>query len=261
MPSEVLEAILEQAGHRPPSTDRAWMTGLREHDRIRRERLNANLADAPSGTDGSMHPYRLLGGLKEVLSHDAIIVADGGDILSFARIALSGAMYLDPGAFGCLGIGVPYGISASLAFPEKQVVVVTGDGAFGINAIDIDTAKRHGARVVFVVANNAAWSIERNDQIDNYQGRIVGTELPDCDHAGLARSLGLHAERVEDPARLPDAYRRAFANAPALVDVIVTREATSPDAGSGLPMIPDTQPLASWDKLEKERLGIADDHE
>jgi acetolactate synthase-1/2/3 large subunit len=136
------------------------------------------------------------------------------------------------------------------------VVVVTGDGAFGLNAMDIDTAKRHGARVVFVVANNAAWSIEKNDQIETYGSRVVGTELPHCDYAALAVALGVHAERVEDPAELPEAYVRAFENAPALVDVIVTQDASSPDARSGLPVIPDTQPLGSWDQMEKTRMGI-----
>jgi len=252
-PSKVLKAILTQAGNRPVLMDRGWAETLREHDRKRRERLDAELAGAGPGRDGAMHPYRLLGGLRDILSHDAIIVADGGDILSFARIALTGSMYLDPGGFGCLGVGIPFGIAASLAFPKKQVAVVTGDGAFGINAMDIDTAKRHGARVVFVVANNAAWNIERNDQIDTYGSRIIGTELPECDHAAMARSLGLYAERVEDPERLPQAYQKAFDNAPALVDVIVTRDASSPDARSGLPVIPDTQPLASWDRLEKDR--------
>jgi acetolactate synthase-1/2/3 large subunit len=251
--SEVVELLLERASGRVPAADKEWVDGIRGHDRKRRERLNRELAEARPGADGAMHPYRLLGALKEALRPDAIVVADGGDILSFARIVLNGSAYLDPGGFGCLGIGVPFGIAAALACPDKQVVVVTGDGAFGINAMDIDTARRHNARAVFVVANNGAWSIERNDQIETYDRRIVGTELAGCDHAALARSLGLHAERVEDPRDLSAAFRRAFDHAPALVDVVVTRDASSPDALSGLPVIPDTQPLASWDRAEKNR--------
>jgi acetolactate synthase-1/2/3 large subunit len=77
--------------------------------------------------------------------------------------------YLDNGPFGCLGAGAPYGISAAPTFPKRQVVVVTGDGAFGFNAMELDTCRRHSARVVFVVANNAAWNIERHDQLLNYQ--------------------------------------------------------------------------------------------
>ena len=92
-----------------------------------------------------------------------VVVVDGGDLLSFARVGLSAPTMLDPGPFGCIGIGVPYGIAASLARPEAQVVVATGDGAFGFNAIEIDTAVRHGASVVVVVANNSAWQIEVHD--------------------------------------------------------------------------------------------------
>jgi thiamine pyrophosphate-dependent acetolactate synthase large subunit-like protein len=73
---------------------------------------------------------------------------DGGDFLAFARVGLNAPLMLDPGPFGCIGIGVPYGIAASLAFPDKPVVVATGDGAFGFNAIEVDTAVRHKAPVL-----------------------------------------------------------------------------------------------------------------
>jgi acetolactate synthase-1/2/3 large subunit len=133
-------------------------------------------------------------------------------------------------------------------------LVVAGDGSFGLNAIDLDTAKRHHARVVFIVANNAGWNIERNDQIDAYGSRIVGTELPECDYAAMAGALGLHNARIEDPADIPNALNKAFENAPSLLDVMVTRDAYSPDARSGLPGIPDMQPLETWNKLEKARM-------
>ena len=71
---------------------------------------------------------------------------------------------MDAGAFGCLGVGVPFAIAAALAMPDRQVISVNGDGAFGINAMEIDTAVRHGAKCVFIVSNNAAWNIERIDQ-------------------------------------------------------------------------------------------------
>ena len=122
----------------------------------------------------------------------------------------STSTYLDAGAFGCLGVGTPYGVAAALLHPDRQVVVVTGDGAFGINAMEIDTAQRHGAKVVFIVSNNAAWNIERLDQVMNYGGRVVGTELAWSDYAAMARAFGLHGERVTDPGparRTPSARR------------------------------------------------------
>src|SRR5262247_3089453 len=107
--------------------------------------------------------------------------------------------------------------AAASAMPGRQVLSVNGDGAFGINAMEIDTAVRHGAKVVFVVSNNAAWNIERLDQEMNYGGRVVGTTLRHSDYGALARALGAHGERVEKPAELQGALERALANAPALV--------------------------------------------
>ncbi|HEV3086512.1 MAG TPA: thiamine pyrophosphate-dependent enzyme, partial [Candidatus Elarobacter sp.] len=127
------------------------------------------------------------------------------------------------------------------------------DGAFGFNAIEIDTAVRHNARAVFIVANNAAWNIERYDQMVNYEGRIVGTELRDTDYAALAVALGAHGETVTDPDQLEPALRRAMANAPALIDVKITRDAVSSDGGKGLGYVPAYQPLSVWDEAERRR--------
>jgi acetolactate synthase-1/2/3 large subunit len=212
------------------------------------------LASAPAGKDGHMHPNRIFAALREVLKPDAITIADGGDILSFARLGLEApSTYLDAGTFGCLGVGTPYGVAAALLNPGREVVVISGDGAFGINAMEIDSAKRHGARVVFIISNNAAWNIERLDQQMNYGGRVVGTTLAWSDYAGMARAFDLHAERVTDPARLKGALEEAFANAPALLDVVVTRDALSSDAGKGLGWVPSYQALTAWDDAEKAR--------
>jgi len=249
---EVLDGLVETAGEATPAVDRSWVQDMQRADRDRRRGLMRKLADSPPGKDGAMHPYRLLGHVRNALKADAIVVADGGDFLSFARVALSGAAYLDCGPFGCLGVGVPFGIAAALACPERQVVVVSGDGSFGFNAIELDTCRRHGARVVFVVANNGAWNIERNDQKQAYGGRIVGTDLEGCDYAMLARSLGVHGERVERAEDLPEALKRAYDQAPTLLDVVVTRDAVSPDAAAGLPGIPNRQALSTWDEMEMQ---------
>jgi acetolactate synthase-1/2/3 large subunit len=112
--------------------------------------------------------------------------------------------------------------------------------------MEIDSAKRHGAKVVFIVANNAAWNIERLDQEMNYGGRVVGTTLAFSDYAMMARAFGLHGERVTDPARLRGALDDAFANAPALLDVVVTQYAMSSDAGKGLGWVYTYQALTAW---------------
>lgn len=253
-PAPALAAIAAAAGDRTPAADREWIESLRRGHAERAARLRRALAEAPPGRDGRMHPNRLVGALRDRLDDDSIVAVDGGDFLSFARAGLSAPTVLDPGPFGCIGVGVPYGVAAALASPDKKVLVATGDGAFGFNALEIDTAVRHGARVVFVVANNGAWQIEVHDQAERY-GKTVGTRLQFADHAAMARGFGLHAERVERPEDLPAALDRAFARAPALLDVVVTPDAVSSDARSGLARVPDTQALASWDEAERNWRG------
>ena len=137
---------------------------------------------------------------------------------------------------------MPYAVAAALACPDRQVICVTGDGAFGINAMEIDSTVRHDAKAVLIVSNNAAWNIERFDQQFNYGGRVIGTTLAHSDYAAMARALGAHGERVEDPADLTAAIQRALANAPALVDVVTSQTAVSSDARKGLGFVPDYQP-------------------
>lgn len=252
-PARALEDLARAATERRAGIDVAWTKDLRREHVQRAERHAAALNSAPAGKDGHMHPNRILAALQETLEPDAITIADGGDILSFARMGLSPRTYLDSGAFGCLGVGVPYGIAAALACPGRQVAVISGDGAFGINAMEIDTAKRHDAKAVFVIANNAAWNIERLDQEMNYGGRVVGTTLQYSDYAMMAKAFGLHAERVTDPARLRPALAQAFEHAPALLDVVVTQDALSSDAGKGLGWVPDYQALTAWDEAERRR--------
>jgi acetolactate synthase I/II/III large subunit len=248
-----LDALADAVGRPAASLDTAWTQALRSEHLRRALKHAEGLSQAPAGRDGHMHPNRIFGALRQVLQPDAITIADGGDLLSFARMGLEPREYLDAGAFGCLGVGTPYGVAAALAHPGRQVVVVTGDGAFGINAMEIDSAKRHDAKVVFIVSNNAAWNIERLDQEMNYGGRVVGTTLAWSDYAGMARAFGLHAERVTDPARLKAALEEAFAHAPALIDVVTTQDALSSDAGKGLGWVPDRQALTAWDEAEQQR--------
>jgi acetolactate synthase-1/2/3 large subunit len=255
-PALALAALAQAVKGKPARLDATWTSALRSEHERRSAKHAESLATVPAGKDGHMHPNRIFAALTKALRPDAVTIADGGDILSFARMGLPPRTYLDSGTFGCLGVGIPYGVAASLLHPDRQVVVVTGDGAFGINAMEIDSAKRHGARAVFIVANNAAWNIERLDQELNYGGRVVGTTLQWSDYAAMARAFGLHGERVTDPARLDGALADAFANAPALLDVVVTRDALSSDAGKGLGWVPTYQALTAWDEAERARRKV-----
>jgi acetolactate synthase I/II/III large subunit len=249
--SLALDAILAEAGDRGCATDTGWAASLRAKHEERSNKLVTTMREAPPGKDGRMHPNRVLAALRDALPDDSIVVADGGDFLAFARVGLPASTYLDPGPLGCIGIGTPFGIAASLACPGKTVVVATGDGAFGFNAMEVDTAVRHKAPLLVVVANNGSWAIEVKDQQETH-GKVVGTHLQFADHAAMARAFGMHAERVEKAEDLPAAIERAMANRPALLDVVVTPEAASSDAKSGLAWVPDLQPLEAWDTAERK---------
>ena len=256
-PGAALGAIADALKDHQPDT--SWRDELKAKHRTRAEDYRRGLHTTADGADGHIHPNRIFGALDAldvdgtVDLGDAIMIADGGDLLSFARLGITRcARYLDAGAFGCLGVATPFGIAASLAYPDRPVIAVTGDGAFGITATEIDTAVRHGAKVVVIVSNNRAWNIERHDQAENY-GLVVGTELADSDYAGMARAFGAHGERVTDAAELEGAIRRALAHAPAVVDVVTTQDAPSPDAGKGLGFVPDYQALTPWNDAEVER--------
>ena len=252
-PDLALAAMVEAAGNRAPKIDKAWADGLRRRHRDRMASA-ADKADRPmTGADGKIHPRVIFDAIADVADPDYVAIADGGDLLSFARTGLRATTYMDAGAFGCLGVGVPFAIAAALAMPERQVLSVNGDGAFGINAMEIDTAVRHGAKCVFVVSNNAAWNIERIDQEMNYGGRVVGTTLRHSDYAAMARALGLHGERVEKAEDVRPALQRALHNAPALVDVVTSQSAMSSDAQKGLSLVPDFQALTAWDDAERKR--------
>ncbi len=250
-----LDALTIALGNETGDRDQKWLDGLRtKHaERIAKGRTSP----APTkGGDGKVHPMAIFSAIADVADPDYIAVADGGDLLSFARVGLQARTYMDAGAFGCLGVGVPFAIAAALAFPERQVISVNGDGAYGINAMEIDTAVRHSAKAVFIVSNNAAWNIERFDQEFNCGGRVVGTTLRHSDYAGMAIALGAYGERVEDPDDLKDALRRALANAPAVIDVVTSQDAVSSDAMKGLGFVPDYQALTAWDNAERGRRGL-----
>ena len=255
-PDLALAAMIEAAGNRESNIDKVWADGLRRRHLERTASASSDKRRENTGADGKIHPRAIFDAISELAEPDYVGVADGGDLLSFARTGLRATTYMDAGAFGCLGVGVPFAIAASLALPGRQVISVNGDGAFGINAMEIDTAVRHGAKCVFIVSNNAAWNIERLDQELNYGGRVVGTTLRHSNYAAMARALGLHGERVEKPEELRPALRRALQNTPALVDVVTSQTVLSSDAQKGLGFVPDYQALTAWDEAERKRRQV-----
>ncbi len=249
---QALDAISERLLESPGLRDNDWLSQVREKHASRKVRKDLT-ADTSLGSDGKIHPMAIFDAIRKTAKPDYIAVADGGDLLSFARVGLEADTYLDAGAFGCLGVGVPFAIAAALAYPDRQVISVNGDGAYGINAMEIDTAVRHDAKAVFIISNNAAWNIERFDQEFNYGGRVVGTTLQHANYAQMAEAFGAYSERVERPQDIAPALKRALENAPAVIDVVTSQTVASSDASKGLGFVPDYQALTAWDDAEQLR--------
>lgn len=238
----------------PANADTEWRDELIRANAEKTRPKTAGLHAKPPGGDGRMHPLTLIEAVNRVTDKQTISIVDGGDILSFARIGLRAHTYLDLGPFGCLGSGAPYAVAAALAFPSRRVIALIGDGAFGFSAMEIETAVRCGARALFVIANNDAWNIERQDQLAKYPGQELGTTLSPARYDLLAKSLGAYAERVERAEDLMEALQRGFAQLPALIDVAVTRDAVSPDTKSGLANVPPLQATQAWEDAEQRML-------
>jgi acetolactate synthase-1/2/3 large subunit len=220
----VLPATLEAlrvaaAGGDTAERDR-WIASLRETETERRD------AEAAERTDGRapLHPMRVYGELAQVLDRDAIVVGDGGDFVSYAGRVVDSYLpgcWLDPGPFGCLGSGPGYALAAKLAHPDRQVVLLLGDGAFGFSAMEFDTLARHGVAVVGVIGNNGIWALEKHPMEFLYGYSVVADLRPGTRYDQMVEALGCHGELVERPEELRPALERAFASGkPALVNVL-----------------------------------------
>lgn len=206
----------------------AWVDQLRQTETERREAERAELEDdrAP------LHPMRLYKELQEVIDRNAIVIGDGGDFVSYAGKAIDSyepGCWLDPGPFGCLGSGPGYALAAKLAHPDRQVVLMMGDGAFGFAGMEFDTLARHGVNVVAVMGNNGIWALEKHPMEFLY-GYSVAAELrPGTRYDKVVEALGCHGELVERPADLKPAIARAFESGkPALVNVLTDPDVVYP---------------------------------
>ncbi|WP_354700760.1 Acetolactate synthase large subunit IlvG [Paraconexibacter sp. AEG42_29] len=207
-------------GARGAQDTSAWVAQLRASETEKRAGEAEELADGRS----PLHPMRLYKELAEVVDRDAIIIGDGGDFVSYAGKVIDSyepGCWMDPGPFGCLGSGPGYALAAKLARPDKQVVLMLGDGAFGFGGMEYDTLARHGVNVVGVMGNNGIWALEKHP-MEMLYGYSVAAELtPRTRYDKLVEALGGHGEMVEDPDKLKGALQRAFdAGKPALVNVL-----------------------------------------
>ena len=162
--------------------------------------------------------------LAKVLDRNAIVIGDGGDFVSYAGRVVDSyepGCWLDPGPFGCLGTGPGYALAAKLAHPERQVVLLVGDGAFGFAGMEFDTLARHGVNVVAVMGNNGIWALEKHPMEFLYGYSVAADLRPGTRYDQMVEALGCYGELVERPADVGPALERAFAaDRPALVNVL-----------------------------------------
>jgi acetolactate synthase-1/2/3 large subunit len=168
------------------------------------------------------------GEVRRVLDRDAVVVCDGGDFVSYAGKyidAFEPGCWLDPGPYGCLGTGMGYAMAARIARPDKQVVLMLGDGAAGFSLMDVDTLVRHQLPVVIVCGNNGIWGLEKHPMKMLYGYDVAADLQPECGYDRVVQALGGAGETVTDPDQIRPALDRAFASGvPYLVNVI-----TDPD--------------------------------
>ncbi|MDQ6605605.1 MAG: acetolactate synthase [Actinomycetota bacterium] len=197
-----------------------WVKSLRESETEKRA------AEAPELTDPRvpLHPMRVYGELAQLLPRDAIVIGDGGDFVSYAGRLIDSyepGCWLDPGPYGCLGSGPGYALAAKLAHPDRQVVLLLGDGAFGFAGMDFDTLVRHHVAVIGVIGNNGIWALEKHPMEAIYGYSVVADLTPETRYDRVVEALGGHGELVREPGQLRGAFERALESGqPSLINVL-----------------------------------------
>ncbi|MGH7932762.1 MAG: thiamine pyrophosphate-binding protein [Candidatus Binataceae bacterium] len=196
-----------------------WTETLRGYEKRSQEKSQALLnSDAVP-----IHPLRLCKEVRDFMDRDAIVVVDGHETLNFARQSIplyAPGHSVNAGPNGCMGVAVPFGMGAKVAKPDKQVIVLSGDGSFGMNGLEIDTMMRHNIPVLIVISNNGGWAA--------IGGMNAGRDLGFSRYEKIAEVFGAHAEYVERPQDIRPALERAAASGkPAVVNVITDPNARS----------------------------------
>jgi acetolactate synthase-1/2/3 large subunit len=195
-----------------PKKDTPWIDALREQDMKGQSRMEPFM----NSDEVPIHPLRLCKEVRDFLDRDAILVVDGQEILNYGRQSIpthTPGHRLNSGPFGTMGVGVPFGVGAKVAKPDKQVLVLHGDGSFGMNAMEMDTAVRHNIPIVTVISLNGGWTADP-------EGGKIGRNLGYQRYEKMMDAFGGHGEYVEKPADIRPALERAFASGkPAIVNV------------------------------------------
>jgi acetolactate synthase-1/2/3 large subunit len=211
----------------------AWLAQLRDEERAKRDAERDGLAADVT----PIKPTRVYGELRSRLARDAIVIGDGGDFVSYAGKYVDSyepGTFLDPGPYGCLGMGPGYALAAGLAHPDRQVVLLLGDGAAGFALGDLDTLVRHGVNVTIVVGNNGIWGLEKHPMQMLFGYDVVAELRPGTRYDEVAVALGGGGELVTEPLEVGPALDRAFASDGVTVVNVLTDPADAYPRSSNL---------------------------
>jgi 2-hydroxyacyl-CoA lyase 1 len=224
----MLKPLIGEIDRTRLAPDQGWRESL---DRAREQA--ASRWERAAQQPGAISPLRLVAEIREFLPRDAICVVDGNGILAAAQHLLPGyapLSRLTPGHNGCMGVGIPFGIAARLSSPERMVVVLTGDFAFGLNAMEMETAARLRIPVIVVVANNdgnggavtqRAYYPRAADPITMFG--------PEIHYDRMMTTFGGYGEHVDRAEEIGPALRRAVESGlPACINVRVDPESPYP---------------------------------
>ncbi len=226
--SALLDEVKKKVEKREPHSK------MKEYRRAQDEWI-ANFAKQAESDEKPVHPLRLMKEVREYYPRDAIACIDGGNTAVWAYYM---HRIYEPRCFiwaadsGHLGVGLPYAIGAKLAAPDKQVYLITGDGAFGTTLQELETASRLNLKITVIVVNDGAWGMIKGAQKLSFGGRYIGVDFSDVRYDRVAQGMGWYGERVENPEDIAPALERAEEAAqPALLDVVVSQEVhlTPPD--------------------------------
>ena len=217
--------FLRQLSDRIPPRERwsTWHTQLRARDQARNDEI-ARQAHAPSA---HINPIQLCRAIEDAIDPSAILIGDGGDFVATASYTVrprGPLTWLDPGAFGTLGVGAGFALGAKLVHPQAEVWALFGDGALGYSLAEFDTFARHGLAIIAVVGNDAGWTQIAREQIDMLHDD-VGTTLAYTDYHRVAEGFGAAGLLVDDPELAPEILQQArqiaASGKPVLVNAIL----------------------------------------
>lgn len=224
----LFEEVKKLTGPRPPAP---FIAGAKEAEQA----WLAQFEEMASREEAPIHPLRLVKEVRLFFPREAITVVDGGNTAVWSHYlnrVYEPRSFLWAADSGHLGAGLPYAIAAKLARPERPVYLLSGDGAFGFNIQELETARRLGTPITAIVFNDGAWGMIKGSQLKRYDGRFTGVDFVDIRYDKIAEAMGCYGERVEDPDQIRPALERAQKSGlPAVLDVIIDREAhlTPPD--------------------------------